>query len=152
MTETFRIVPAEGRVLWFVLAFVVIILIGVTLLMVLTARGARGSTFELSEAGLRIRGDVYGQFIATAELRGRDARIVALAVSTELSPQARTAGTAVPGYHAGWFRLRNREKALLYLTARDRAVYVPTTREYSLLLSPEDPERFLARLQSIAAR
>lgn len=46
--------------------------------------------------------------------------------------------------------LRNGEEALLYLTDRRRAVYVPTTLGYSLLLS-EQPERFVERLRAIAS-
>jgi hypothetical protein len=56
----------------------------------------------------------------------------------------------MPGYQAGWFRLRNGESALLYLTDRTRAVYVPTELGYSLLLSPSDPERFLEAIRSAA--
>jgi hypothetical protein len=59
-------------------------------------------------------------------------------------------GTAFPSYRAGWFRLRNGEKALLYLTDSRRAVYVPTTRGYSLLFSPQQPERFVERLRAVA--
>ena len=59
-------------------------------------------------------------------------------------------GTGLPGYQAGWFRLRNGEKALLYLTDRARAVYIPTTAGYSLLLSPADPDGFLSQLRSLS--
>jgi hypothetical protein len=58
-------------------------------------------------------------------------------------------GTGLPGYQAGWFRLRNGEKALVYLTDRRRAVYVPTTAGYDVLLSPEDPDGFLRALASL---
>ena len=67
----------------------------------------------------------------------------------QLRPKWRRIGTALPGYQAGWFRLRNGEKALLYLTDRTRAVYIPTTAGYSLLLSPADPDRFLSQLRSL---
>ena len=58
-------------------------------------------------------------------------------------------GTGLPGYQSGWFRLRNGERALLYLTDRTRAVYVPTTAGFSVLLSPAEPDRFIAALQVI---
>ena len=66
-----------------------------------------------------------------------------------LQPKWRRIGTALPGYQAGWFRLRNGEKALLYLTDRTRAVYIPTTAGYSLLLSPADPDAYLSRLRAV---
>jgi hypothetical protein len=64
-------------------------------------------------------------------------------------PKRRTFGTGLPGYQAGWFRLESGEKALLYLTDRSRAVYIPTTAGYSVLLSPENPDGLLAAIASI---
>jgi hypothetical protein len=58
-------------------------------------------------------------------------------------------GTGLPGYKAGWFRLRNGERALLYLTDRARAVYGPTSAGYGLLLSPAEPDAFHAALRSM---
>jgi hypothetical protein len=52
----------------------------------------------------------------------------------------------------GWFRLRNGEQALLYLTDTSRAVYVPTTAGYSVLLSPQEPDEFLAAVRNIGGQ
>jgi hypothetical protein len=61
-------------------------------------------------------------------------------------------GTGLPGYRAGWFRLKNGERALVYLTDDRRAVYVPTTAGYSVLVSPGEPDQFLAALRQASAR
>lgn len=127
----------------------VVVLIAATVLLA-TVRGASGSRFEVSDTGLRLRGDMYGRMIPADSLRGGAARIVDLATSPELQPRWRTMGTAFPGYRAGWFRLRNGEKALLYITETSRTVYVPTRNGYSVLLTPQQPERFLERLRSVA--
>ena len=152
MVESFAIVPSTSRVLWVFVGVILAILIGAALLLVATARGARSSSFEISDAGLHLRGDLYGRMIAAGALRGGATRIVDLANTPELRPRWRTVGTAFPTYRAGWFRLRNGEKALLYLTDTRRAVYVPTTQGYSLLLSPQQPERFVERLRAVAPR
>lgn len=146
--ESFAIVPSTSRALWILV--VILILITVGILMIATARGSRSSRFELTDAGLRLRGDVYGRLIPRTALRGGSARIVDLARTPELEPRRRTIGTAMPGYRAGWFRLRNGEKALLYLTDTRRAVYIPTRQGYSLLLSPQQPEWFVERLRTVA--
>lgn len=73
---------------------------------------------------------------------------VDFAAEPELAPRWRRVGTGLPGYQSGWFQLRNGEKALLYLTDRSKAVYIPTSQGYSLLLSPANPEAFLAALRS----
>jgi hypothetical protein len=150
--ESFAIVPAASRGFWILMVAVLLILAAVAAMLFASARGAQASRFELSDAGLRLRGDLYGRLIPAADLRGHSARLVDLARVPDLEPRWRTMGTGLPGYQAGWFRLRNGEKALLYLTDRRRAVYVPTHRGYSLLLSPEQPERFVERLRTLAPR
>jgi Bacterial PH domain len=150
--NVFPIAPAESRYLWFVIP-VVVLLLGIALagvvLLVTSVRGSQTSRFEIRADGVRLAGDLYGRLVPRAALRVAAARRVDLAREDSLRPQSRRMGTALPGYQAGWFRLRNGEKALLYLTDRSRAVYVPTTAGYSLLLSPADPDGFLSRLRVI---
>jgi hypothetical protein len=57
-------------------------------------------------------------------------------------------GVGLPGYSSGWFRLTDQSKGLLFLTDPSRAVYLPTTDGYTLLISPAEPERFLAALKA----
>jgi hypothetical protein len=148
--ETFPIAPAATRALWLVPLLLAVILVPVVVLLGGTLVGAGAARFEVSPAGLRLHGDWYGRTIPSGQIRGRDARRVDFAAEPELAPKWRTMGTGLPGYQAGWFRLKNREKALLYLTDRRRAVYVPTTAGYSLLLSPADPDRFLSAVRALA--
>ena len=150
MTETFAIAPAQSKALWVVVALILLTVLVPAVVMVITALGSVSSRVELSETGLRLRGDFYGRFIPAEALRGNEARIVNLAAERDLSPVARTMGTGLPGYRAGWFRLRNGEKALLYVTDGSRVVYIPTNRGYSLLLSSQNPERLVNRLREIA--
>jgi hypothetical protein len=153
VAEVFHIVPAASRsmVSWIpVVALVLVVLTGVIALLAVTMRASRTATFEVSAEGLRLRGDLYGRKLAASKLRGGAARIVDVDRDPGLRPRSRTAGTALPGYRAGWFRLANGEKALLYLTDPHRAVYVPTREGYSLLLSVDRPEEFVGRLRAIA--
>ena len=144
----FPIAPAESRYLWFLIP-VGVILLGAMALLVTSVRGAHASRFEIRPDGLRLAGDLYGRVVPKAQLRVDLARRVDLERDEALRPRWRRVGTGLPGYQAGWFRLRNGEKALLYLTDRSRAVYIPTTAGYSLLLSPADPDGFLSRLRSV---
>jgi hypothetical protein len=58
----------------------------------------------------------------------------------------------LPGYSAGWFRLRNGEKALAFVTDRQRVLYFPTWKGYSILLSVAEPDAMLAALRRAGAR
>src|SRR5688572_32997776 len=110
--ESFPIIPGAARGLWIFLAVILLVLAIAGLILVTTVRGAKASRFELSNAGLRLRGDLYGRMISADSLRGSAARIVDLSSTPDLQPRWRTMGTAFPGYRSGWFRLRNGEKAL----------------------------------------
>jgi hypothetical protein len=147
--QTFPIAPAEFKAVWFMVALVLFVIVLVGGILATAIRGSRTSTFEVSSEGLRVRGDLYGRLIPNDHLRARDARRVDFERSPELRPRRRTLGTGMPGYQAGWFRLQNGEKALLYMTDKRRAVYIPTTEGFSVLLSPSDPDAFVSALSSL---
>jgi hypothetical protein len=144
---TFPIEPAHSRYLWFIVP-VTALLVGVVVMLLVTVRGSRQSRFEVTAESLRLRGDLYGRTIPRTRLQLGLARRVDFDADPDLRPRWKTMGTGLPGYQAGWYRLRGGGKALLYLTDRAKAVYVPTSDGYGLLLSPADPDGFLAALRS----
>ena len=147
--ESFSIAPAAARTLWLLPVLLALVLVPVFVLVSLSVAGSRNARFEVSPDGLRLRGDLYGRTIPAGQIHASAARRIDLAAEPALAPRSRTMGTGLPGYQSGWFRLRNGERALLYLTDRTRAVYVPTTAGYSLLLSPAEPDKFIATLQAV---
>jgi hypothetical protein len=144
--EVFAISPASPKPLWF-LAIICMILTLVLLALAYTAYSSRNSRVEIENDRIKLIGDFWGREIPFKLLNVTDARILDLARNVEYSPKRRTLGTGMPGYASGWFRLRSGEKALVYLTRRHDVVYVPTSDGYSLLLSVEEPERFIGTLQ-----
>jgi len=144
--EVFAISPASPKPLWF-LAIICMILTVVLLALAYTAYSSRNSRVEIENDRIKLVGDFWGREIPFELLNVTDARILDLARNVEYSPKRRTLGTGMPGYASGWFRLRSGEKALVYLTRRHDVVYVPTSDGYSLLLSVEEPERFIGTLQ-----
>lgn len=150
MNDVFTIVPASSKPLW---ALVAIggLLLGLIAVMVGFAYSARATRFELSPAGLSIQRTLYGRTVPWAKLDVAAARPVDLRSERQLQPVLRTNGVGLPGYSAGWFRLRSGEKALLFVTDRSRVVVVPTQDDYTLLLSVADPERFVASLRRFAS-
>lgn len=151
MIETFSIVPAHVRAGWLVvvLGFAVIGILAACVALGVSLRSAQHAQFEVSPAGLRLRGDLWGRMVPGASLRLAEARVVDLRSDRDLAPSSRTAGTAMPGYRSGWFRLRNGERALLYVTDPSRVAYVPTRAGYVLLISVPDPAAFLGSLRRL---
>jgi Bacterial PH domain len=144
MNEMFEIASSNAR--WGIVALGLIpTLIGLGLI----ASALNTPKLEITSTGLRLSGELYGRFIPRSELKLEQSRLVDLTREPKLEPILRTFGTGLPGYSTGWFRLRNGAKALLYLTNRTQAVYVPTTAGYVVLVSPKDPAGFLAQLQKL---
>ncbi len=130
--------------IWFPLLILVPI-VGIVAYLFAAPRLVR---FEVTPESLRIAGDLfYGRTIPRSELMMEDARVLDLTVHTEYKPTARTNGTGMPGYSAGWFRLQNGEKALVFVGDRQHVAMIPVESGYTLLVSVPDPYRFLAFLR-----
>jgi hypothetical protein len=103
----------------------------------------------VGEEGLKIVGDVYGRTIPARELIADQARALDLTLDRDHALALRTNGVGLPGYRSGWFRLRNGEKALVFVTDARRVVYIPTRAGYSVLASVVEPDRFVEALRAI---
>ena len=141
MAKTFGIAPASAAPLITILA------LGIFLILLLgffafIGYSVRNTKFEVSEQGLRIKGGIYGRFIPKENLVDGEVKIINLNLQKEYKPKLRTNGIGLPGYSEGWFKLKNNEKALLFVTDYSKVVYIPTDKGYSVLLSVSNPEEF----------
>lgn len=145
MKETFAIVPASGLAVW-LSVFLVVVFVVLVVLFGWIIYSARNTSFHVDTDSLRISGTLYGRRIPLASLRLGEARQLDLGRETDHQLKWRTNGIGLPGYKAGWFRLRNGEKALAFITDPRRVLYIPTDEGYSLLVSAEEPARILESL------
>ena len=142
MNMVFPMAAAPSKTLW-TLGLLAALMLVLTLLFAYLAHSARNARFEVTPTGLRLVGDLWGRTVAWEAIDVAGARHLDLRAAREYRPRRRTFGTGLPGYSSGWFRLRNGEKALAYLTDRSRVVYLPTREGYSMLLSVREPQAFL---------
>jgi hypothetical protein len=150
-TTVFPIAPgdaSESSAIW-VLIGVIILMLLFALLFVYIIHSIKNCRFEMSSQGLQILGDIYGKFIPRVSLITEEARIVNLNVEKSLKPMLKTNGIGLPGYASGWFRLPDWKKALLFITDLKEVVYIPTKDGYSLMITPENPQEFLALLKEM---
>lgn len=137
-------VPNSTATAWIVVLLLVPML-GLALLL-----WPRAIRIEVRDEGLRIRGSVYGREISRQALLLDRAKVVDIGANPELAPGVRTNGIGLPSYQVGWFRLRNGERALCFLTRRDSVVYLPTREDYVLLTSATDPTALMGALRQLA--
>jgi hypothetical protein len=141
MKFVFPIVPASSGPVWLA-AGIGVFLVALLLLFGYLAYSSRHVEFVLSKEGLRIKRDLYGRLIPLSSIVFEDIRTIDLKRDGEYRMKWRTNGAGLPGYQAGWFKLRNGEKALAFVTDKSRVVYIPTRDGYSVLLSVADPRQF----------
>ena len=151
MSELFPMIPASAKSLWF-LGAIALLLLALLCLFGYIAYSSRNVVFDVSREGLRVRGGPYQRMIPAGSLVSDEAKLVDLGRSTLYKPVIRTNGIGLPGYASGWFRLKNGERALLFVTDRSKVVYLPTQDGYSLLLSIQQPELFLRSLEALTAQ
>lgn len=149
MPDVFYIAPAQGKALW-VLAAIAAVLLGILLLLAYFGYSSRATRYEISPAGLAIRGTLYGRTVPWASLDLDGARTVDLREPGDLRPTLRTNGLGLPGYQTGWFRLRSGSRGLLFVTDASRVLAVPTHERYVLLMSARDPDGLLRALRAAA--
>ena len=147
----FPMIPAASKPLWFFVT-IGLILVGALCLMIWLAWSMQHVQFTVSKEGLRLQGDLYGRLIPLKSLKLDEAVVTNLNTDKDHQPKWRTMGTGLPGYSAGWFKLRNGTKGLLYVTDRTRVARLPTTEGYTVLLSVSDPAALIATLKEQSAR
>jgi len=141
MERIFGIIPASSGPIIFLLAIAIVFILIIGLLAFI-GYSSKNVRFEVSDEGLRISRSIYGRFIPREEIAAAEVRIFDLNTESEYQPKRRTNGAGLPGYSEGWFKLQNKEKALLFVTDRSSVVYIPTTKDYSVLLSVREAEEF----------
>ena len=148
-SQVFTIIPGTNGPVWLLMGLSLLFLVMVALFAWL-AWSSRNSRFEISDTGLEIGATMYGRTIPVESLIADGIRVVDLTRDHDLHPRWRTNGAGLPGYLAGWFKLQNGEKSLLFVTDKRRVVYVPTREGYSVIMSVRRPEEFTTALQDIA--
>lgn len=142
----FPMIPAASKSLWF-FAIISLVLVGVLVLMLWLAWSMQHVRFTVSNEGLRLQGDLYGRLIPLKSLKLGEAVVTNLNTDKDHQPKWRTMGTGLPGYAAGWFKLRNGAKGLLYISDRTRVARIPTTEGYIVMLSVAEPQTLINALK-----
>jgi len=146
MHDSFPMIPAGNGMAWLT-GIVGLVVVGVLGLLVWITVAAKHVDFVVQPGWLAIQGGPYGRRIALADLELDRARVVDLAAEPDLRARWKTNGAALPGLAMGWFRLKDKSKALLFVTDRSRVLHLPTRLGWNLQLSTEDPAALLASLR-----
>jgi hypothetical protein len=102
--------------------------------------------YEITANSLRLYG-LYGKNVNKEFIIKDGIRIINLNEKSDYTPYLRTNAIGFPRYYEGWFRLKNKEKALVLIRGKTkRAVYIPTRKNFSIILGTENPEGLVKSL------
>src|SRR5689334_4032494 len=120
-SQVFEVPDAGGNVVLSML-----LLIPIALSVVLAALfWPRALRVEVTSHELKVSGSIYGRTLSRGDLELQEARSVDLRREPALTPVRRSNGVGLGNYQVGWFRLRNGQRALCFLTRRDSVLYLP---------------------------
>ena len=110
---------------------------------------------RIQRAGVALNAQAIGidtglgsRLIALRRLAPRGLHQVDLQAQPELRPLLRTWGIGLPGFNAGWYRLRDGRKALCLITDRSRVSMLEDEAGVAYLLSLADPGPLQRALQA----
>ena len=130
------------------LALLIAIPASVLLAQFLLVRGIARAGVSIDRGDLVVHTGLGTKRVQLSRLRQHGVQVVDLDERRELKPMLRLWGTGLPGFAAGWFRLRNGEKAVCLLTQRQRVTRLRSDEDnLTLLLSLADPDPLRDRLQ-----
>ncbi len=149
MTEVFDIASTTSKspVMVMVIAGALVTLVTVGLF------GYIGMTMnhlyvELTPDAMKIKIPMYSRTIPRSELLLDQVRVINMKAPDAPRFTMRTNGIGLPGFQAGWFRVKDIGKVLACVTDMTRVVVIPTTNDYQILVSMKDPESFVNSLHS----
>jgi hypothetical protein len=151
MERVFGIIPASSNsymTIWIITIVVFLILVLVAGMFLSFGYQSRHLKYTVNDDGLRISPGLYTRSIPWGDIDREGIKVLNLNIDTEYKLERRTNGSGLPGFASGWFRLANDEKALVFVTDRNRVVYIPTNKDYSVLLSVSEAEEFADVLQN----
>lgn len=127
-------------------------LLAMPLVAGLLAASMHSRRVELLPGRLRVRRWPIPRSFALDSLDLDRARIADLRTESGLQPVMKLIGSRLPGFRAGWFRLRDGQRAYVLSSTGSRALYLPRKDGSALVLAVERPEALLQALRDAGSR
>jgi len=147
--QIFQVVPAAVKTWWITVFFVglAVFLLAVMVFVRQMVENVSKASFAVDGQALEIRAWPYGRAIPLGDLDLEKARIADPATDPEARLSWKRNGVNLGALRAGWWKLKAGGKALVFLTAPGKAVYLPTRQGYVLMATVSDPQGFLDALR-----
>lgn len=106
--------------------------------------GLSSSKISFVDETVKIDTVFYGNEISINDINIEG---IKLYTDTDYQLSYRTNGVSLLGVNWGWFKMNNNRKALVFITDISNAVFIPTKRNYDIIVSIEATEKFINNLK-----
>jgi len=127
---------------------IIIIILSVLLLIGLLIgiiHAVKNTSIAINDNNVIIKSFLYGRKIPIQDIKINETRMINLNQESEFNISVRTNGIGLPNFYSGWMRLKNGQKALVFLTDREKVLLMPVN-DFIILFSMERGEEFIKRL------
>ena len=114
--------------------FIVVLMVGILI-------STRATSIAIRDGDVIIKSFIYGRRIPIDNIIVNEIQTINLKQNREFDTSVRTNGIGLPFFSSGWFRLRNGERALVFLTNKENVLLMPTN-DFIVLFSMKRTEEF----------
>jgi hypothetical protein len=147
MNTVFPIIQ-PAREAYIILAIISILLVAITIFFIGATISVNNTKCIFEDNRIKINSFQYGTSVNYAEIAISNVKLINIKSEPEYDLKIRSNGIGLPGLKTGWFKLNNGERALAFITNPEKVIYIPTSRNYSVLLSIEDGNGFIEELKN----
>ena len=120
----------QPKILLNIISFIIILLvIFIGIIFVI-----KNTSISINEKYIIIKSFPYGKIISMNDVILNETKEINLKQIKDFNVRIRTKGISIPNFLSGWMRLYNGQKALVYLTNREKALLIPTN-DFIILFS-----------------
>jgi hypothetical protein len=105
----------------------------------------KNTTISLTEKELIIKSMFYGRVIPLENILLDEIKRIDMEENREYDISYRINGTSISNYKSGWMRLKNKQKALTFITDKKNVVLIPT-KDYLILFSMDNIDEFVEKI------
>jgi|GEM_PF-1126233 len=108
----------------------------------------KNSTLSLTDREVIIKSALYGRKIPIENIAVDEIKTINLYENPEFDISIRTNGTRLPNVSLGWMRLKNSQKALVFITDKTNVVMIPT-KDFIVLFSMNNAGEFKEKITAL---
>jgi len=124
----------------------ILIIILVIVLIIGIIHAVKYTSIAIKDNEVIIKSFLYGRKIPIKDIQINETRIINLNQESDYNISFRTNGISLTNFHSGWMKLRNGQKALVFLTNKDSVLLMPV-KDFNVLFSMERGEEFIKKLK-----